>query len=181
MVLPLLSPIFWGPWAGAVESSRSHGLLTPWLGWEEGWGGSSGRLPWEEGRGGEGRGVALCGGGWWGRERPGKLAQLLGLSWEQAEAAAAVERFQRRVQRLWGYSAGSCCLEFKAKGGREEDFLYSFWNKYQSFRVLGSFRADTVPGVAVVISEPASYFHLRSFLEYWSCQSLNYVCLFAFL
>ena len=64
--------------------------------------------------------------------------------------AAAVERFQRRVQRLWGCTAGSCCLEFKVKGGREED-LYSFEMQYQSFLVLGSFRADTVPDVAMVI------------------------------
>lgn len=72
-----------------MESSRSHGLLTPWLGWEEGWGGSSGRLPWEgrggQGKGGEWRSVVGDGGGGRGRENwpsslgcPEEQAQKLG-------------------------------------------------------------------------------------------------------
>lgn len=82
-----------------MESSSSHGRLTAWLGWEEGWGGSSGRLPWE-GRGGPGKG-----GEWRSVVGEGEARETGPAPWAVLKSrprslAAAVERFQRRVQRL---------------------------------------------------------------------------------
>lgn len=76
MVLPLLSQSFgdheqglWNP-AGALWPADCLARL----------GGGVGRFFWLAALGEEGRGREGCGAVWWGRERPGKLAQLLGLS-----------------------------------------------------------------------------------------------------
>lgn len=72
-----------------MESSRSHGLLTPWLGWEEGGevllAGCPGRGGEGRGREGEWRSVVGDGGGGRGRENwpsslgcPEEQAQKLG-------------------------------------------------------------------------------------------------------
>lgn len=63
-------------------------------------------------------------------------------------------------------TAGSCYLEFRAKGWWGEHLLYSFETQYQFFNVLESFRADTVSSCGQGdFSWSASYFHLIHFLE----------------
>lgn len=92
-------------------------------------------------------------GGWWGEGEAGKTGPA---PWAVPESrprslAAAVERFRGEFSASEAAQLEAVVLSLKPREGGRRDFLYSFETQYQSFRVLGSFRADTVPDVAVVI------------------------------